>query len=216
MKNMKFFKNKKDREGCLKTIMAISVISLFFGGAGILISVSSLAIVPFFFGAVSQGGDVYGKEDKKTIREKFNALSKPKKVGLGIALVFLLPFIAIACMWFMVIGTAYWVDMLFIIPIILIVGFLYFYKKERQTNTIGKILGNPIMGIIGVIMIGFILFTAVSNYYEEYKYEGRDVVDYGKPIVTDPSDYLKENGTIQYLLDENGEQVLDEYGNPNP
>jgi hypothetical protein len=212
---MRFFKNKKEKEDCMKTIMAIGIISLFLGGFGIVLSVSSLALLPFFFGAVNQE-EVYGKEDKKTLVERYKGLTPQKKVGLGIAMIFILPFIAIAGMWFMVIGTAYWIDALFVVPIILIVGFLYFYKKERQTHTIGKVLGNPIMGIIGIAIIGFILFSAVSNYYEEVKYEGRSVVEYGKPIVSDPSDYQKVNGTIQYVLDENGQQVLDEYGNPIP
>lgn len=201
----KIFRKITMRENRAKVIATggtFFVVFMFLGVIGIVITLNLFFAIPFMLGIadVSQGGSIVDRT-----KNFWGNRSKGQKVGITFGLVILVPFIMIGFMWIITMGTAFAIDILIVVPIVLFVGFFVFRNPKRQTNAISKFFGHPAVGIIAIIFIVAIMVIVGLNYMNAHQYDTArtNFSSYGKPLHDTTSDY---NTTIQPFFNETSGQ----------
>ena len=192
MKKILFPKSVLHTFGTFGAVLLIS--SCMLGLLGLFVVTNALITIPLIVGMVVKGDDVAVVGEKKGAVDKVKGFwtdSTPARKGFIVtALGLAIPFILLGGMWLMTVGTAFAMDVVIILPLLLIVGYAFYRKPERQGSSFGKVLGNPIMGVIGIVGLAFILIMTGITYTEVHKYDGAraDMDEYVQPLFTTSND----------------------------
>jgi len=219
--NKKNNKKKTDWKGAIITSGIVIFIGIaMMGVIGFIIALNFLVVTPFvmgMFGVSSLGEDVREVEidgrkvPNGTVRTEggtapngegivdrtkhmWQEAKPPKKVALVAGIGLALPFIAVGIMYMMTLAVGYAVDIIFFVPIFLLVMWIYFRFPAHRETPLGKYLGHPIVGFIGIVGVVAILTLASLNYAEQNKYATYrdDMADKTIPLWTTAEDYDTE------------------------
>lgn len=131
------------------------------GMIGLMVALGVTIAVPFFIGMAGNGGG---------LRFSWGNLSGMQKGGLGLFLILLMPFMVLAFIWLLLLGVSFWLDLLIIVPILLTVMFIYFWKFSPKENRgfFGKLFGSRLIGVIAIIIVLIVMIFAVYSYTTDY------------------------------------------------
>ena len=219
---MKPVKEKKEKESFWNALLiygfiAISLIGFLGYAWGSVAIFTAFILPPLFFKNTqpSPSDNMFSQSPTDRIKNAWNSADKKKKAGIVIGLIALLPFFILGVIWLAMIGAMFFVDLLFILPIILIILWLWFRNPEHQTFSGASSLGHPAILGIAVVMLLVIGMVASMNYMELHKYDGLEAND----VITGmekPSDlYYKDTDgdNITDLKDDDidGDNITNEY-----
>lgn len=182
MKKSKIWKKMFPRDW-KKTTFTFGIVMLIgasmMGILGLIIALNLLVTMPFAMGVLgmaSFSGDVNQTQNGGNIvdrtKQYWNDSSGRRKVGLVGGIGLLLPFIAIAGIWLITMAVGFAIDIVFFVPIIFFIAFLYYRRPSARDTQIGKYLGSPVVGFIGIIGIVFLLVMTSMTFADQNKYNG--------------------------------------------
>lgn len=158
-KTMKDMKNKIC--GDLSKYGLVMIIGFcMLGMIGLMTALGVTIAVPFFIGMANGGG----------LSLSWKNLSGMQKGGLGLFLILLMPFMALAFIWLLLLGVSFWLDLLIIVPILLLVMFIYFWKfsPSGKKGFFGRLFGSKAIGVIAIIIVLIVMIFAVYSYTTDY------------------------------------------------
>lgn len=159
------------------TFAVVAYLGLALAGLiGLIVTLNLLVVAPFFFSVLgsSMSGDVRPVDKPNItgrIKDTWNQSSQPKKVALASGLLLALPFVLIGVLWLGVVLMGYAIDIIFFVPIVLLVGWLFFRSPQRRNTTVGRMLGNNAVGIIGVIGVVVLVIMSGLNYASAHQWD---------------------------------------------
>ena len=149
--------------GQIAVPMMIGLILIGFVGLGIILGLT--IAIPLMIGMVAPANP----EEKRT----WAGLTTGQKGGLSVLLVVMLPVLAMMFLALLWIGVAWYIDLMFIIPIAIIVIYLILNRGVRESDVrtekgiLHKMFSSKVMGAIGLIVIIAILLFASYGYSTE-------------------------------------------------
>gem|GEM_PF-5598168 len=231
---MKQTKEKKEKESFMNAMIvygfiAIALIGFLGYTAGSIAIGSTFILGPMLFKGAGTGKDgMFSNSPTKKIKDVWRGADKKKKAGIVVSIMVLLPFFILGALWLAMIGAMFLVDLLFILPIVMIILWFWFRNPKHQTFNGSASLGHPAVLGVAVVMILVIAIVAGMNYMDIHKYDGleaKDVVkSYTSPseayhtdtdgdgtIDVNDTDIDGDNITNELDIDQNGDGIVDNW-----
>jgi len=189
MKLRKMFRLKKqDKTKIIAVVGACFFVFCLVGFLGFVTSLGSLCVIPFLFGLAQNDG----RTATQKIGDWWGDRSRMQKLGIGIGFVLLIPFLLVGLGWMLVMGTAFALDIIIVLPVALAVGFFIFRnkRKEPDAHIVARFFGHPAVGVIGIIGVMVIIMMAGLNYQEYHRWDNArtNFSDYASPLHTTVGD----------------------------
>jgi len=191
MKMPKMLRMKKeDKAKIIAFSGAIFFTFALVGFLGLIICLNLFLTVPLLIGLVANANN--GKTTGQKISGWWADRSRAQKIGIGIGFGLLIPFIMIGFTWILIMGTAFALDVLIVVPVVMVVGFFVFRKARTKpdAHAVAKIFGHPIVGVVGIIGVLLIVMMAGFNYVDYHKWDNArtNFSNYASPLHTTPGD----------------------------
>jgi len=135
------------------------IAGLFLGFLGLTVILGVTVVVPMLFGLASASNG-------QTLTERWRNASRGSKIGLGVFLLLMIPFILVAFLWLLIVGVSLWIDLLFLIPSLLIIAYLYttrFVPKESRGFLSNAFSWRPVF-LVAVIVLLVVLIASGWGY----------------------------------------------------
>ena len=185
---MKPQKEKKEKESFWNALIIYGFIAIaligFLGYIYGSIAIGTMFIIaPLLFkGAGTSKDGMFTKSPTNKVKDVWQGADKKKKAGIVVGIVALLPFFILGIVWLAMMGAMFFVDMLFILPILLIILWVWFRNPSHQTFSGSASFGHPAVLAVAVIMLLLIGIVAGMNYMQLHKYDGLSAYKVIQPL----------------------------------